>query len=561
MGRRSSRNVTKEALTQLEDAPIPESGTLLQVRAGKVKQHFLGGEITSAIFKEQHHGPTCCGPTGVAGDEHVGHGHGGTERAVHQYNPEYYPDWQAEDSPSPELYEVGAFGENIVTTNMNDDNVCIGDKFKLGDHVLLEVSEPRHPCYKLNSRFKWPRALKRTIQTGRAGWNMRVLKTGQICKGDEISLVERPFPKWSVLNVQRVTRGKHVPLQLLAECTRLPMTDMWLDIAKERLKNSPKPYTLVDAQLVTRNVRKLTFALKEPLELSDPDFDPYAFAQVTFGANKEFSRAYSIVDGTLYKFSLGVALDRNSRGGSAYLHHELKLGEEIHMSPGANQAAVEDDKKCEDSLMRILVVGGIGITAFLPSIREWDSKGLPFHLHYAVRSPEEAAFLDELPKDKITLYAKSRSQRLDIDSVIPPKGPDATHHARIFSCGPARMMKECERRTTKLEYPEHMVHYEDFGSGAGGVLGEAFDVEVNEPDTNRHEELTVPSNKSLLDVLNEAGFDVLSSCKAGACGACKVTVCHGEIDYKSTSLLSKEKGAALQSCVDRGIGKLKLEID
>jgi MOSC domain-containing protein YiiM/ferredoxin-NADP reductase len=561
MGRQSSRNVTKEALTKLEDAPIPESGTLLQIRTGKVKQHFLGGEITSAIYKKQHHDPVFCGRTGLVGDEHAFSEHGGTERAVHQYNPEHYPDWQAEDPPNPELYEIGAYGENVATTNMNEDNVCIGDKFKLGDHVLLEVSEPRHPCYKLNSRFQWPRALKRTIQTGRSGWNMRVLQTGEISNGDEISLIERPLPKWSVLNVQRVVRGKHVPLQLLAECAQLPMTDTWLGIAKERLKNSPKPYTLVNAQLVTRKVRKLTFALKEPLKLSDPSLDPFAFAQITFGANMEFLRAYSIVEGDLCKFSLGVALDRHSRGGSTYLHNDLKIGDEIRMSPGANQAATENDKKCEDELARVLIVGGIGITAFLPSIREWNDKGIPFHLHYAVRSPEEAAFLEELPKDKTTLYAKSRGERLDIDSVIPQKTSDGTHNARIFSCGPARMMQECQRRTTELSYPEHMVHYEDFGSGAGGDLGDEFEVEVNEPDTNRHEELTVPSNMSLLDVLTEAGFDVPSSCKAGGCGACKVTVCQGDVDYKSSSLTSKEKGIALQSCVDRGIGKLKLEID
>jgi len=561
MGRKSSRNIAKEVVTQLEDACIPEKGTLLQIRAGKVKHHSLGGEITLAIYKKEQHGPIFCGLTGVAGDEHSARSHGGTERAVHQYNPEHYPDWQAEDPPVPELYEIGAYGENIATTNMNDDNVCIGDKFKLGDNVLLEVSEPRHPCFKLNSRFRWPRALKRTIQTGRAGWNMRVLQTGEICKGDEMSLVERPFPKWSVLNVQRVIKGKQVPLQLLAECTRLPMTDMFLDIANERLKNASKPYTLVDAQYMARNVRKLTFALKEPLDLSDPTFDSYAFAQTTFGANMGFSRAYSIVGGDLYKFSLGVSLDRNSRGGSAYLHNELKIGDEIHMSPGANQAATDNDKKCDDDMMRVLIVGGIGITAFLPSIRKWKSKGLPYHLHYAVRSPEEAAFLDELPKAKTTLYAKSRGERLDIDSVIPEKSSDGTCRVRIFSCGPAGMMQQCEKRTTQLGYPEHMVHYEDFGAGAGGDLGNEFEIEVTEPDMDRHEEMTVPSNKTLLDVLNEAGFDVMFSCKAGACGACKVTVCQGKVDYKSTSLTSKEKGSALQSCVDRGIGKLKLEID
>jgi MOSC domain-containing protein YiiM/ferredoxin-NADP reductase len=564
MGRRSATNIPKEIVTELEDAPFPESGILLQVRSGKVKKNGLGGEITSAIYKQEQHGRIFCGSTGVTGDEHGSNRHGGTERAVHQYNPDHYADWQAEDPPQPDLYDLGAYGENLITTKMNDDNVCIGDIFRLGHDVLLEVSEPRHPCFKLNSRFQWPRALKRTIRTGRAGWNMRVLQTGEICKGDTISLKERPYPKWSVMNVQRVIRAKTVPLQLLAECIQLPMTDLWLDIAKDRLRKSPKIYTLVDARLVTQRVRKLTFALKEPLQLSNPDFDPFAFAQIAFGPDLKFSRAYSIVDGNMYKFSLGVALDDHSRGGSAYLHKTMKLGNEIEMSPGANQNAIENDAKCDDDLQRILIVGGIGITAFLPSIRDWEIEGLPYQVHYAVRSPEDAAFLDILPMNKTTLYAKSRGQRLNVDDLIPqPSSGNTTntHRARIFSCGPQRMMQACEQRTTQLGYPEHMVHYEDFGAGAGGDFGDPFEVEVEAPDVSRHETLTVPSNKTLLDVLNEAGFDVLFSCKAGACGACKVTVCEGEIDYRSNALTAKEKGVALQSCVDRGFGKLKLEID
>lgn len=561
MGRKSTVNITKEAVTELEDAPIPECGVLLQVRTGKVKKNGLGGEITSAIYKQEQHGSVFCSHTGILGDEHGSHRHGGTERAVHQYNPELYDDWRAEDPPKPELYEIGAYGENIAVTKMNDQNVCIGDIYKLGQRVVLEVSEPRHPCYKLNSRFQWPRALKRTIRTGRAGWNMRVLQTGEICKGDKMSLVERPYPKWSVFNVERVIRAKSVSLKLLAECIQLPMTDLWLDIAKDRMRTAPKIYTLVDAAYVTSRVRKLTFALKEQLPLSDPGFEPFAFAQITFGPDLSISRAYSIVSGDLFKFSLGVALDDRSTGGSAYLHKELRIGDEIEMSPGSNKNAAENDAQSDQDLMRILIVGGIGITAFLPSIRDWERSGLPYQLHYAVRSPEEAAFLDELPRDKTTLYAKSRGERLDTDKLIPEPASDNTFKARIFSCGPQRMMQACEQRTTQLGYPTHMVHYEDFGSGAGGDLGAPFEVEVTEPEANRHETLEVPSNKTLLDVLNGAGFDVLFSCKAGACGACKVTVCEGDIDYRSTSLTAKEKGVALQSCVDRGLGKLKLEID
>lgn len=545
----------------LEHAPIPKDGVLLQVRAGKVKTAALGGEITSAIYKQEQEQPILCTFTGFVGDEHASWRHGGTERAVHQYNPDHYADWQAESTQEPQLYEAGAYGENVVTTNLSEENVCIGDLFRLGKDVLLEVSEPRHPCHKLNSRFRWERALNRTIRTGRSGWNMRVLRTGIVCKADSMVLVKRPFPRWSVLNVQRVIRGRNVSLHLLAECTKLPMTDLFLGLARDRLRQTPKTYTLVDAHHITPRVRKLTFALKQPLALTNPEFAPYAFAQIAFGPDSAFTRSYSIVDGDLYRFSLGVALDRQSRGGSAYLHNELKLGDEIEMSPGANPGAQENDEKCDKSLTRILFVGGIGITAFLPSICDWESKGLPYHVHYAVRRPEEAAFLETLPLGKTTLYATSRGERLEIENVIPKPGLDSCHQARIFSCGPSRMMQECAEITTRLGYPEHMVHFEDFGSGQGGNLGDAFEVEVDEPDMNRHEKLTVPSNKSLLDVLNEAGFDVVYSCKSGACGACKLKVCEGEIDYKSTALLAREKGVALQSCVDRGLGKLKIEID
>ncbi|SCO34976.1 related to phthalate 4,5-dioxygenase oxygenase reductase subunit [Fusarium fujikuroi] len=561
MGVPSTTNIPKETVSHLDAAPIPKPGILLQVRAGRVKKGALGGEITSAIYKQRHDGPIFCSATGVLGDEHASSRHGGTERAVHQYNPDHYPDWRAENPPEPDLYDVGAYGENLVTTNMNDDNVCIGDIYKLGDNVLLEVSEPRHPCFKLNSRFKWPRALKRTIRTGRAGWNMRVLKTGDICKGDTISLLERPYPKWSVLNVQRVIRARNVSLNLLAECTQLPMTDLFLDIAKERLRSAPKAYTLVDARLVAQRVRKLTFALKEPLTLVNAAFDAYAFAQIKFGGEVKFERSYSIVDGDIYKFSLGVSLDRQSRGGSAYLHNKLKIGDEIEMSPGSNPGAIENDEKCDESLTRILIVGGIGITAFLPSMRDWESKSLPYYLHYAIRSLEEAAFLDQLPKSKTTLYCRSEGPRLDIRSVIPKPSQDGAYNARIFSCGPSSMMKECEKIAKELGYPDHLLHFEDFGNGGGGDLGEPFGVEVDEPDSNRHETVTVPPNKTLLDVLNDAGFDILYSCKSGACGACKVALCEGKVDYKSTSLLDKEKGRALQACVDRGIGRLKIEID
>ncbi|KAK8872386.1 MOSC domain-containing protein [Apiospora arundinis] len=559
----SARNIPKEGVSSLEDAPWPEKSVVLQVRAGKIQQAALGGEITSAIYKQEQDGPVFCSPTGLVGDEHASWRHGGTERAVHQYNSDHYPDWQAENTPNPQLFEAGAFGENLIATNMTEENVCIGDVFQLGADILLQVSEPRHPCHKLIARFQWERALNRTIRTGRSGWNFRVLHAGTVKKGDSLTLVQRPFPQWSVLNTQRVIRGKDVPLQLLAECLQLPLTDLFKDLANARLRQTPKAYTLVDAELVTPRVRRLTFELKQSLTLTNPEFHPYTFAQITFGPDAAFSRSYSIVDGDMHRFTLGVALDRRSRGGSAYIHNELRVGDTIEMAPGSNPGAQEKEEKCDPATKRIVLVGGIGITAFLPSICSWEAENLPYHIHYAVRSAEEAAFLDRMPAGKTTVYASSRGERLDVAKVIPKLGPDGTPQARIFSCGPSHMMQEAGRITAELGYPEHMVHFEEFGTGevGGGDLGDEFEVQVDQPDTGRHEQLAVPRNRTLLDVLNDAGFDVVFSCKSGACGACKVKVCEGDIDYKSSALLSKDKGVAMQSCVDRGLGKLKIEVD
>lgn len=562
-----TRDVTKETVKALADAPRPPAGRVVQLRAGKVRAKAMADEIDSAIFKQELHGPVECTATGLLGDEHHANMHGGTERAVHQYDPGHYEAWRAEGCPEPALYEPGAFGENLIGTGMSEDNVCIGDVFRVGRTVLLEVSEPRHPCHKLNARFRWPRALGRTIRTARSGWNMRVLKPGPFCAGDAIELVRRPFPQWSVLNVQRVIRGRIVGLDLLAACAQLPMTALFRDMAAARLRSAPKMYTLVAARLTSTRVRELTFALKDgALSLPSPAFEAYSYAQITFGSpGARFLRCYSIVDGDIYRFTLGVALDRQSRGGSAYLHQELDIGDEIDMVPGTNPSAIESDARCAgQALERIVIAGGIGITAFLPSVREWEGKSLSYHIHYAVRESGDAAFMEQLPRSRVTLYVSSEGHRLDLASAIPDFCPDGGEALpRVFCCGPSRMMDACARITTQRGYPEHMVHFEDFGTGSsgGGEIGEAFKVQISEPETGRNEDLTVPANKTLLDVLLDAGFDIDFSCKIGGCGACKVKVCEGEVRYKSTALLSKDKGSALQACVDRGHGNLKLEVD
>ena len=553
-------DIPKQDVLDLENAPLPEQGTLLQVRTGSVGTL---GEEKSGIFKSARKGPVFVGKTGLDSDEHAYHDHGGIDRAIHQYDPDHYPAWREQKPPHPELFQAGAFGENFSATNMTETNVCIGDVFRVGEEVLLQVSEPRNPCYKLNIRFEWPKALNRIQRAGKVGWNYRVLQTGSVCEGDSIILLERPHPRWSVMNVQRVIQAKSVSLHLLNECANLEiLTAKFRNRAQRRLESMPKIYKLVRLEQITPRVKRFSFQLRDDVNICEPAFKPHAFANIKFG---EYTRSYSIVSGDLNEFSLGVALDDNSRGGSKFLHSCLKIGDEIEMSPCSNPTFEEDDKTCASSesvAHRLVIVGGIGVTAFLPMIQEWERDGMSYEVHYAVRTMEETAFINLLNQSKTHIYAKSRNERLDVKQLLPEPRKHGGSSTRIFCSGPPSLIKVCKDHTDLLGYPEHLVHLEYFGGFVPGSTSRSeFEVEASEADTDRRERLTVPSDMTLLQVLTQAGFAVMSSCNSGGCGACKVTVCGGEVEYNSTVLGKQEKGMAMQACVDRGIGKIQIRVE
>lgn len=598
-----TRDITKETVTELEPVAAPVGpGIVLQLRAGYEIQTLTPG-VPSGIFKSELQGPVYVGATGLPGDRHSYFAHGGTDRAVLQYDADHYADWRQEECPRPALFDAGGFGENIVSTGgWTEATVCVGDVYRIGRQVVVEVSEPRNPCNKLNFRFQWPRALKRVTRTARVGWLLRVRRTGHVCAGDEMTLVARPYPRWSCLNVKRVLQGRQVALPLLRELTTVePLTDMVKDYAHARLAKAPKRYVLVAAGAVSTRVRLLTFALREPVvrDLPRPAFDTFAFAQIQFGGRGRgdddddgyrFKRSYSIVAGDMNQFSLGVALDDHSRGGSAYLHQTLRVGDDITMAPGGSPRAVEDEERCvADGLVarRLVIIGGIGVTAFLPLLPVWDARGYDYEVHYAVRSPEAAAFLDRLPPERTTIYAKSEARRLNLEELItaPPSAPapppqqkqqaaeeeeekegeekeeGGRFTTRIYCCGPSGLMDAAERRARQLGYPEHMLHFESFGADAGGPRGDPFRVHVHEVDTHRRESLDVPADKSLLRVLRETGFEITSLCEAGGCGACKVNLCAGRVVHNGTGLFEAEKASTMLSCVDRGIGSIEIELD
>lgn len=180
-------------------AGLPAS-VLSEIRIGQPAEIGHSG-IVSAIVKRPQTGPVHVGLTALAGDLHADRFHGGPEKAVLQYDSAHYAAWQAEFPDVAAAFQPGSFGENFVAAGMSEATVCVGDTVRVGG-ALLQVSESRQPCFKLNHRFGDLGISRRSQESGRTGWFYRVLEPGEVTAGDTIAVVDRPLPDWPVARLQ-----------------------------------------------------------------------------------------------------------------------------------------------------------------------------------------------------------------------------------------------------------------------------------------------------------------------------------------------------------------------
>lgn len=156
----------------------------------------------TAFVKERCAGPVWATEHGLHGDEQADpDNHGGSDKALLAYAADHYSSWQQ----APGLAEIGpgGFGENLAVSAIDEAGVCLGDRWRAGD-VLLEISQPRQPCFKLARRWQQHDLPQRVIAAGRTGWYLRVLEGGWLEAGQSLQLVARPEPDWTVARANEV---------------------------------------------------------------------------------------------------------------------------------------------------------------------------------------------------------------------------------------------------------------------------------------------------------------------------------------------------------------------
>lgn len=196
---------------------------------------------TTGFFKKPVAGSIWLGRLNLDGDGQADlENHGGPDKAVNVYPSEHYPYW-AQAKGLADL-QPGGFGENFTIEGLLESDVCIGDVFEIGES-LVQLSQPRQPCWKLARRWRVKDLALRVQETGRTGWYFRVLREGHVQAGKKLVLVERHHPNWTVSAANEVMhhRGEdRQAAQELADCIYL--SSRW----REKLKRRALSSTLED---------------------------------------------------------------------------------------------------------------------------------------------------------------------------------------------------------------------------------------------------------------------------------------------------------------------------
>lgn len=249
---------------------------------------------------------------------------------------------------------------------------------------------------------------------------------------------------------------------------------------------------------------------------------------------------------------VAVLLEPSSRGGSAYIHSSLQQGDQILVRGPRNNFELAQAKRY------LFIAGGIGITPLIPMLAEVEARGAQWRLLYGGRSRASMAFRDELVSRygaRVEVCPEDEFGLLDLETAIERCDTDAL----VYCCGPEPLLNAVQRECQAI--PPQNLRIERFAPTPDGVVDKSGQFEIELASSG--ETFTVPSGKTILEVLTEAGIPTYASCEAGTCGSCETAVLGGDIVHQDEVLSDEEReaGDVMMICVSRAAGaRLRLDL-
>jgi MOSC domain-containing protein YiiM len=192
--------------------------------------------VPSGFVKQERSGKVAVTIQGLDGDRQADLiAHGGPEKAVYGYASSHYAAWAAEFPALASSFHNAAMGENLTISGMEESDICVGDVHAIGS-ALLQVCQPRQPCFKLALRHNEKRLPKAMVRSGRAGWYYRVLQEGMLSQGDAVVLQDRPHPDFAFNRlIEIVYHGRATRAELLRMAKMPELASQWREAALARL--------------------------------------------------------------------------------------------------------------------------------------------------------------------------------------------------------------------------------------------------------------------------------------------------------------------------------------
>jgi ferredoxin-NADP reductase len=292
--------------------------------------------------------------------------------------------------------------------------------------------------------------------------------------------------------------------------------------------------------VLAAGVVRLTFARPDESEL--PAWEPGAHIDLHFvSKGVEFVRQYSLCGPVAdrYHWQVAVLHAPDGRGGSAHIHAAFAEGDIVRVTGPRNNFPLRPANRY------LFIAGGIGITPVVPMLAQVAATDSDWRLIYCGRSKQSMAFVDDMlayGKEKIALHESDAAGLLDLKAVIDAADADTA----VYCCGPESMLRALDECCA--EWDSERVHVERFSRREedGEHPDMAFEVEFSRSGR-------VPADRSILEIAEELGVDIDSSCQEGTCGSCETKVLCGTPDHRDSVLSAKERaaGKSMMVCVSR----------
>ncbi len=275
-----------------------------------------------------------------------------------------------------------------------------------------------------------------------------------------------------------------------------------------------------------------------------PMWEPGAHIDVQLGNGIE--RQYSLCSHFhADTWRIAVLREPNSRGGSAYVHDHIQVGDAVRTRGPRNHFPLVDAPEY------LFIGGGIGVTPMVPMLGEviFD-KEVPWTFYYGGRHRASMAFRDRLEALGVVIWPEDEKGLLPLDRILREASPETA----VYCCGPEPLITAVERTCADLGRPAPYV--ERFAAKDVDTTGDpgdhAFTVVVN----STGQEFSVPRDTSIVQVLLDNGVRIMTSCAEGICGTCETKVISGEIAHRDSLLTEEEReeGTYMMPCVSRCVG-------